>query len=101
MAIDAVILCGALLALYIFLILVLRARRRRSAVSAAPRPTQPAFGSAEIRAMLEAGQITREEYDRLLAAVIKQRKTADDDSASGVRGFEVLPAEPPGDQRRS
>ena len=76
------------------LILSMRFMRRRDE-RRLPASQEPAFYPAELHAMLNSGQITPAEFERLQALVLAQRKA--NPSAGGAapprgpRGFEPVP----------
>jgi hypothetical protein len=94
---EAMFICGGAFLVFTALILTLRIRRRIRARSAAP-PPEPVFDMAEIRALLDAGKITQQEHDRLLALLFKQRSDA---IPRGRRGFDVSPLKGPPEEAES
>jgi hypothetical protein len=89
--------CGGLLAAFVIFLLFMRIRRRMSAHRPAQRRS-PVFDLAELRAMLDTGQITPEEHERLRAALTRQLDPGDASTPSTSRGFEVRPPKRPADE---
>jgi hypothetical protein len=93
MVIQAIIICVSAFFVFAIFIVVMRIRRRVLARTASC-PPEPSFDLAEINAMLDAGKITREEYDRLRTALLKQIEGRPATIPTGRRGFDVAPVDP-------
>jgi hypothetical protein len=79
-------------AVFVFALRTFRRRSRR--LPAAPPPPEAAFELSDLHAMRQSGQISDEEFQRLMELYLKQR-SATDHTMPGRRGFDVLG---PGDE---
>jgi hypothetical protein len=95
-------LLGALIGLIVLVRFIRRWDARRP--PGPPGPREPVFGQAELYAMLNSGQITPTEFERVQALVLAQQPQQNQGpppfaqvpgAPRGPRGFEPLPR-PPG-----
>jgi hypothetical protein len=86
------LLAGGAVALLVVVVLIARARRRSARRSEA-QETPPAIDLADLHAMLNAGTISQQEFDRLKAVVTRRFATRHVPNAplERARGFDVLP----------